>query len=107
MAIKAAAAKGTKRKTTASVPKPGALSLSQQVSELRDRLNDALIAKGFFKKAKKDTFCNQWIEDMYDSTVIFFTDEGLFSATYTDKSGSITLGKKVPVERRVVYVPKA
>lgn len=106
MAIKAGSAKAKGKTKGVTLPAAGAKSLHQELSQLRDRLNDALLSKGFFKKAAKDKYIHQWIEDVYGNVVVFSVGEDLYSASYTDKNGTITLGARTAVERRVVYVPK-
>lgn len=103
--IKAGAAKRKKAVTLPTVSTP---SKSDQVSDLRSRLKEALIKKGYLDKpTKQNPYPGGYIEDMYDKTVVFYAKyDELFACNYTNSNGVITLGEKQAVERRTVYVVK-
>jgi hypothetical protein len=66
-------------------------------SEIRDALQSAI---------SKPPLKGDWVLDIFDNTVVFESDEQLFSATYIlDGRVAKIVGVPVPVSRDVTYVP--
>lgn len=72
----------------------------QSQDELRHEIMDALERSAITGV--------HWIEDIFDTEVIFTTESGLFTVPYSvDEDGRVTImGIPTPVERKVTFIPK-
>ena len=91
------------------LPRAGAMSKSQQVRSLQERLEGALRDSGKLPKPKEgEYYAPGYVADVYDKTVVFSDKTGeLYAVSFAEKDGKIELGDAIAVERVTSYVPKS
>jgi hypothetical protein len=82
----------------------GLKSSGLSLDNKRDIVQRALIEKLKADKGEDD-YVYAWICDLYDSTVVWNSDDGCYEATYTIDELSATLGTPKRVQRLVSYKP--